>query len=57
MRQRQVIQAVIKKGASFSSLSNYGDVLTAIQKNMKTNLTQDQIFDMPKNYKKLSAEQ
>ncbi len=57
MRQRQVIQAVIKKDASFSSLSNYGDVLTAIQKNMKTNLTQDQIFDLPKNYKKLSAEQ
>lgn len=51
MRQRQVMQAVIKKGASFSSLSSYGDVLTAIQKNVKTNLTQDQMFDMQKNYK------
>ncbi|ACJ77660.1 LytR family transcriptional regulator [Bacillus cereus] len=51
MRQRQVVQAVIKKGASFSSLSSYGDVLTAIQKNVKTNLTQDQMFDMQMNYK------
>ncbi|MDM5196227.1 LytR family transcriptional regulator [Bacillus hominis] len=51
MRQRQVMQAVIKKGANLSSLANYGDVLTAIQKNVKTNLTQDQMFDMQKNYK------
>ncbi|MCU5668774.1 LytR family transcriptional regulator [Bacillus cereus] len=51
MRQRQVMQAVIKKGASFSSLASYGDVLTAIQKNVKTNLTQGQMFDMQKNYK------
>ncbi|MED4213908.1 LytR family transcriptional regulator, partial [Priestia megaterium] len=48
MRQRQVMQAVIKKGATFSSLTSYGDVLTAIQKNVKTNLTQDQMFDMQK---------
>ena len=45
------MQAVIKKGATFSSLTSYGDVLTAIQKNVKTNLTQDQMFDMQKNYK------
>ncbi|KEK25445.1 polyisoprenyl-teichoic acid--peptidoglycan teichoic acid transferase TagU [Bacillus gaemokensis] len=51
MRQRQVLQAVISKGASFSSLTNYGDVLKAIEKNVKTNLTQDQMFDMQKNYK------
>ncbi|PEF32758.1 polyisoprenyl-teichoic acid--peptidoglycan teichoic acid transferase TagU [Bacillus wiedmannii] len=51
MRQRQVMQGVIKKGASFSSLTSYGDVLTAIQKNVKTNLTQDQMFGMQKNYK------
>ncbi|PEQ04284.1 LytR family transcriptional regulator [Bacillus wiedmannii] len=51
MRQRQVIQAVIKKGASVSSLTNYGDVLKAIEKNVKTSLTQDQMFDIQKNYK------
>ncbi|CAM4037589.1 MULTISPECIES: LytR family transcriptional regulator [Bacillus cereus group] len=51
MRQRQVIQSVIKKGASVSSLANYGDVLKAIEKNVKTSLTQDQMFDIQKNYK------
>ncbi|KOS23844.1 membrane-bound transcriptional regulator LytR [Bacillus anthracis] len=51
MRQRQVMQGVIKKGASFSSLKGDRDVLSAIQKNVKTNLTQDQMFDMQKNYK------
>ncbi|WP_272952306.1 MULTISPECIES: LytR family transcriptional regulator [Bacillus cereus group] len=51
MRQRQVLQAVIAKGANVSSLANYGDVLKAIEKNVKTNLTQDQMFDMQKNYK------
>ncbi|MDC6158990.1 LytR family transcriptional regulator [Bacillus albus] len=51
MRQRQVIQGVIKKGASVSSLASYGDVLKAIEKNVKTSLTQDQMFDIQKNYK------
>ncbi|WP_369901764.1 LytR family transcriptional regulator [Bacillus manliponensis] len=51
MRQRQVIQAVIKEGATVSSLANYGSVLTAIEKNVKTSLTQSQMFDMQKNYK------
>lgn len=51
MRQRQVIQAVIKKGASVSSLASYGDVLKAIEKNVKTSLTQDQMFEIQKNYK------
>ncbi|MGG2094489.1 LytR family transcriptional regulator [Bacillus sp. S13(2024)] len=51
MRQRQVIQAVIKKGANVSSLANYGSVLQAIQKNIKTSLTQEQMFDIQKNYK------
>ncbi|QWG58711.1 LytR family transcriptional regulator [Bacillus mycoides] len=51
MRQRQVIQVVIKKGANVSSLASYGDVLKAIEKNVKTSLTQDQMFDIQKNYK------
>ncbi|MEK4935470.1 polyisoprenyl-teichoic acid--peptidoglycan teichoic acid transferase TagU [Bacillus sp. FSL M7-1345] len=51
MRQRQVIQGVIKKGASVSSLASYGDVLKAIEKNVKTSLTQEQMFDIQKNYK------
>ncbi|MDM8359971.1 polyisoprenyl-teichoic acid--peptidoglycan teichoic acid transferase TagU [Bacillus thuringiensis] len=51
MRQRQVIQAVIKKGANVSSLASYGDVLKAIEKNVKTSLTQEQMFEIQKNYK------
>ncbi|AIY72962.1 TPA: LytR family transcriptional regulator BpsX [Bacillus tropicus] len=51
IRQRQIIQGVIKKGASVSSLINYGDVLKAIEKNVKTSLSQVQMFDIQKNYK------
>ncbi|UOY91165.1 LytR family transcriptional regulator [Ectobacillus sp. JY-23] len=53
MRQRQVIQAVIKKGANVSSLANYGSILTAIQKNVKTSLTQDQMFEIQQNYREV----
>ncbi|MDM5157332.1 LytR family transcriptional regulator [Bacillus sp. DX1.1] len=51
MRQRQVLEAVISKGASVSSLTKLGDMLQAVEKNVKTNLTQDQMFDMQSNYK------
>ncbi|MCA0151574.1 LytR family transcriptional regulator [Rossellomorea vietnamensis] len=50
-RQRQVIQAVIKEGASVSSLWNYGDIFGAIGNNVKTNLTLDEMVDIQKNYK------
>jgi polyisoprenyl-teichoic acid--peptidoglycan teichoic acid transferase len=50
-RQKQIIQAIIEKGASFSSLANYDDVLTAIGKNIKTNLTFDEMKEIQANYK------
>ncbi|WP_034765301.1 polyisoprenyl-teichoic acid--peptidoglycan teichoic acid transferase TagU [Rossellomorea vietnamensis] len=50
-RQRQVIQAVIKEGASVSSLWNYGDIFGAIGNNVKTNLTLDEMVEIQKNYK------
>ncbi|EZP75272.1 membrane-bound transcriptional regulator LytR [Parageobacillus genomosp. 1] len=50
-RQKQIIQAIIEKGASFSSLTNYNDVLTAIGKNIKTNLTFDEMKEIQANYK------
>ncbi|MED4924052.1 LytR family transcriptional regulator [Anoxybacillus geothermalis] len=50
-RQKQIIQAIIEKGASFSSLTNYGDVLAAIGKNIKTNLTFEEMKDIQANYK------
>lgn len=50
-RQRQVIQAVMKEGASLSTLTNYGNIFDALGKNVKTNLTFDQMVDIQKNYK------
>ncbi|WP_227937237.1 LCP family glycopolymer transferase [Alkalihalobacillus deserti] len=39
MRQQQVIQALIEKGSSFSSISKYGDVLESIEEYMFTNIS------------------
>lgn len=50
-RQRQIIQGVINEGASLSSLTNFSDIFAAIGKNVKTNLTFDQLMDIQKNYK------
>jgi polyisoprenyl-teichoic acid--peptidoglycan teichoic acid transferase len=54
-RQRQVIQAVIKEGASVSSLANFSDIFKAIGENVKTNLTLDQMVDIQKNYKSVGS--
>jgi LCP family protein required for cell wall assembly len=50
-RQKQIIEAVINKGATFSSLANYDDILNAIGKNIKTNLTFEQMKAIQANYK------
>ncbi len=50
-RQRMIIQAILKKGASVSSLTNYNSILQAIGKNVKTNVTFDEMVDIQKNYK------
>ncbi|MGX7419749.1 LCP family glycopolymer transferase [Carnobacterium gallinarum] len=50
-RQRQVIEAVVKKAATFSTLTNYQDILNAMQNNMKTNLTFDNMYDIQAKYK------
>jgi polyisoprenyl-teichoic acid--peptidoglycan teichoic acid transferase len=54
-RQRQVIEAVMKEGASISSLWNYGDIFNSIGENVKTNLSFDQMVDIQKNYKNAIA--
>lgn len=51
LRQRQVIQAIIKKGASLSSLTNYKEIFKAIGNNIKTNLTFDEMVDIQKGYR------
>jgi LCP family protein required for cell wall assembly len=54
-RQRQIIQEVIKEGASLSSITNFSDIFTALGKNIKTNLTFDQLVDIQKNYKSVGT--
>ncbi|MEH7180564.1 polyisoprenyl-teichoic acid--peptidoglycan teichoic acid transferase TagU [Neobacillus vireti] len=54
-RQRQVIQAVIKEGASLSSLTNFPEIFNAIGTNIKTNLTFEQMVDIQKNYKSVGT--
>lgn len=50
-RQREVISKVIHKGASISSLTNYNDILEALENNIQTNLTMDDIIGIQANYK------
>lgn len=55
-RQRQIIQGIIQNGASISSLTNYGDIFSALSKNIQTNLTIDDMVDIQKNYRTVSKE-
>lgn len=50
-RQKQIIEAVIKKGASLGSLANYDNILEAIGKNIKTNMTFEQMKEIQENYR------
>lgn len=54
LRQRQIIEAVIKEGTSFSSITNYSNIFAALGENVKTNLSFDQMVDIQKNYKAAS---
>ncbi len=49
-RQQQVIQSIINKGASLSTLKNYKKVLETLGENVKTNLTYDDMKKIPQNY-------
>ncbi|QED48533.1 polyisoprenyl-teichoic acid--peptidoglycan teichoic acid transferase TagU [Cytobacillus dafuensis] len=51
LRQRQIIQAVLKKGASISSLANYKEIFQALGNNIKTNLKFEEMIDIQKNYR------
>ncbi|MEM5011299.1 LytR family transcriptional regulator [Niallia taxi] len=55
LRQRLIIQAVLKEGASLNSLTNFNDIFDALSKNIKTNLTFDEMLDIQKNYKQAAG--
>lgn len=50
-RQKEVISKVVDKGAGFSSLAKYDDILEALQENVKTNLTLDDMIGIQAKYK------
>jgi polyisoprenyl-teichoic acid--peptidoglycan teichoic acid transferase len=49
-RQREVISKIIEKGKSLSTLTNYTDILDALENNIKTNLTLSEMIDMQSAY-------
>lgn len=50
-RQREIIRAVIREGASLSSLGNYEEILAALGGNIKTNLTFGEMYNIQTKYK------
>lgn len=50
-RQRQVIQGVLNEGKSITTLLNYREIFDAIGKNIKTNMSFDEMIDIQKNYR------
>ncbi|MBC1650339.1 hypothetical protein HCJ13_09100 [Listeria booriae] len=50
MRQQQVIQAVVNKVATTQTLWNFDEILSAVGKNMQTDLTMTDITRIAKNY-------
>ncbi|WP_107924206.1 LCP family glycopolymer transferase [Lysinibacillus parviboronicapiens] len=50
-RQREVIDQIINEGSRLNSLVNYKKVLKALEKNVQTNLTFDQMIDIQRSHK------
>jgi polyisoprenyl-teichoic acid--peptidoglycan teichoic acid transferase len=50
-RQREVIAKIIEKGKSISTLTKYDDILAALEDNIKTNLTMEDIIGIQYTYK------
>ena len=55
-RQRQIIQAVIKEGASLNTITNYGDIFQALGSNVKTSLKFDEMVTIQSKYKAASKD-
>ncbi len=49
-RQKQVLQAVLKKGASLQLFTKYKEFLGIFEKHIKTNMTFEQLIDIQKGY-------
>jgi polyisoprenyl-teichoic acid--peptidoglycan teichoic acid transferase len=51
LRQRQIIQGIIREGASVSSLWKFDDIFDALGSNVKTNMKFEEMVDIQKHYK------
>ncbi|GCF92358.1 LytR family transcriptional regulator [Enterococcus florum] len=49
-RQREVVTKILKKAMSINGIGNYRKILKAVQKNMKTDLSWDDMLDIGTNY-------
>ncbi|MGE7977756.1 LCP family protein [Psychrobacillus sp. NPDC093200] len=52
LRQKQVIQSLLKKGANFNILLKHNELLYIIEENIQTNMTFEQMLNIQKEYKK-----
>lgn len=50
-RQRQVLEAIVKKAATFSTIANYQSVLGTMENNMQTNLAFADMVDIFSKYR------
>lgn len=50
-RQKQVLQAVMREGATANSLLNYSEIFDALGTNVRTNMSFDEMKDVQKNYR------
>ncbi|TKC16994.1 polyisoprenyl-teichoic acid--peptidoglycan teichoic acid transferase TagU [Robertmurraya kyonggiensis] len=55
-RQRQIIKAIIDEGASLNTLTNFGDIFTALGQNVKTDLSFDQMVTIQSKYRTAAKE-
>ena len=54
-RQKEVISKVVAKGKGFSSLTKYNDILEALQENVKTNLSLQDMIGIQATYKSAAS--
>ena len=50
-RQKQVVQGILQKGASFQGLLKFRSIFGTLGKNVRTNMTFDEMVDVQKNYR------
>lgn len=50
-RQKEVISKIVQKGKSFSALTKYNSILKALENNIQTNLTLDDMIGIQSSYK------